>query len=62
VTGDDQSWVLVARFDARKGVLSLDKTFHERGSTVSGISFDRAQWPHGKGGRAVVHGALFGPQ
>jgi len=25
-----------------------------------GISFDRRKWPHGKGGRAIVHGALFG--
>jgi 56kDa selenium binding protein (SBP56) len=62
VTGDDQSWVLVARFDPDKGTLSLDPTFREPGATEPGISFDREQWPHGKAGRAVVHGALFGPQ
>jgi hypothetical protein len=62
VTDDNQSWVLVARFDPGKGTLSIDQTFRDSGSTVPGISFDREQWPHGKGGRAIVHGALFGPQ
>jgi len=62
VTGDNQSWVLVARFDQRKGTLSIDQTFRDPSSTVPGISFDRQQWPHGKAGRAIVHGALFGPQ
>ncbi len=32
VTGMDQSWVLVARFDPDKGTLSLDPTFHEPGA------------------------------
>jgi hypothetical protein len=58
VTGADQSWVLVARFE--KGKLSLDPTFHEPRATEPGISFDRREWPHGKAGRAIVHGALFG--
>lgn len=62
VTGDMESWVLVARFDPEKGQLSLDQNFREPGATVPGISFDRQQWPHGKAGRALVHGALFGPQ
>ncbi len=62
VTGDNQSWVVVARFDPGKGALSIDQTFRDPGSTVPGISFDRQQWPHGKAGRAIVHGALFGPQ
>jgi 56kDa selenium binding protein (SBP56) len=61
ITGDEQSWVLVARFDADKGTLSLDQSFREPGASGPGISFDRQQWPHGKGGRAIVHGALFGP-
>ena len=26
-----------------------------------GIDFDRPVWPHGPGGKANVHGALFGP-
>jgi hypothetical protein len=62
VTGDGGSWVLLARFDPEKGALSLDQTFREPGATLPGISFDRQEWPHGKGGRAIVHGALFGPQ
>jgi hypothetical protein len=61
LTGDDQNWVLVARFDPEKGTLALDQTFREPGTTGPGISFDRRQWPHGKAGPAVVHGALFGP-
>jgi len=61
VTGDEGSWVLVARFDAEKGKLTLDQTFREAGLAVPGINFDREQWPHGKTGRAIVHGALFGP-
>jgi hypothetical protein len=58
VTGAGHSWVLVARFE--KGKLRLDSTFHEPGASVPGISFDRQVWPHGKAGRAIVHGALFG--
>jgi hypothetical protein len=62
VTGDMESWVLVARFDPEKGTLSFDQTFREPGATLPGVSFDRRQWPHGNAGRALVHGALFGPQ
>jgi hypothetical protein len=62
ITGDQGSWVLVARFDTGKGALSLDQSFREPGADKPGISFDRQQWPHGKAGRAIVHGALFGPQ
>ena len=62
VTGDMESWVLVARFDAKKGTLSLDQSFRQPGATAPGISFDRQQWPQGKAGRALVHGALFGPE
>ena len=62
ITGDQGSWVLVAKFDAKTGKLSLDESFHEPGATALGVSFDRQEWPHGKAGRAIVHGALFGPQ
>ena len=62
VTGDMESWVLVARFDAAKGRLSLDQSFRQPGASAPGISFDRQEWPHGKAGRALVHGALFGPE
>ena len=47
---------------AGTGKLSLDESFHEPGATALGVSFDRQEWPHGKAGRAIVHGALFGPQ
>jgi hypothetical protein len=62
ITGDDQSWVLIAKIDPEKGSLIVDQTFREPGAKVAGLSFDRQQWPHGKGGRAIVHGALFGPR
>ena len=61
VTGDDKSWVLVARIDA-EGKLSLDESFLEPGAKFPGISFERQEWPHGTTGPAVVHGALFGPE
>jgi hypothetical protein len=61
ITGDGQSWVLVAHFDPQSGVLSLDDSFREAGANQPGISFVRQEWPHGKSGPAVVHGALFGP-
>ncbi len=62
ITGDMESWVLVARFDSDKGTLSLDQSFREPGAAGPGVSFDRREWPHGQAGRALVHGALFGPQ
>lgn len=62
ITGNDKSWVLVAKFDTEKRSLSLDQSFHEPGSSIAGISFDPYQWPDGKAGSAVVHGALFGPE
>ncbi len=61
ITGDDQSYVLMAHFNANTGSLALDESFREAGASLPGISFDHQQWPHGKGGRALVHGAVFGP-
>ena len=60
LTGDDQNWLLVLLLDPATGALTIDESFHEPGSTTPGISFNRADWPHGKNGPAVVHGALFG--
>jgi 56kDa selenium binding protein (SBP56) len=62
ITGDDQSWVLVARLNSNTGAVTLDESFREPGADSPGFSFDRREWPHGKSGRAVVHGALFGPK
>jgi hypothetical protein len=61
ITGHEQSWLLVARFDQQTGALRLDTSFRDSGSSQPGITFDRQDWPHGKSGPAVVHGALFGP-
>src|SRR5207248_11664850 len=61
ITGHDQSWMLMARFDQQTGALTLDEGFRDPGSSQPGINFDRQHWPHGNSGRAVVHGALFGP-
>lgn len=61
LTGADQNWLLVLRIDPEKGTLSVDPTFYESGAASAGISFDRANWPHGKNGPAVFHGTLFGP-
>lgn len=60
LTGDDQDWLLVMSIDPATGSLTIDKNFHEPGSTTPGITFNRVDWPHGKNGPAVVHGALFG--
>jgi hypothetical protein len=62
LTGADQNWLLVLRIDPETGSLSVEPSFHDPGAAAAaGISFDRADWPHGKNGPAVVHGALFGP-
>ena len=61
VTGNNQSWVLIARIDMKSGKLTLDEKFKMKGSDAFGIDFDRVRWPHGETGKAVVHGALFGP-
>ena len=60
ITGHEQSWLLMARFDERTGTLSLDESFRDPTSSKPGINFARQDWP-GKSGPAVVHGALFGP-
>lgn len=61
ITGSNRSWVLIANFDSRTGKLTLDKKFKTKRADYPGIDFDRVRWPHGETGKAVVHGALFGP-
>ncbi|HKP68693.1 MAG TPA: hypothetical protein VJV05_05375, partial [Pyrinomonadaceae bacterium] len=56
-----RSWVLIVNIDVKTGKLTLDEKFREKGSVHSGIDFDRSSWPHGASGKALVHGALFGP-
>jgi len=60
LTGADQDWLLVLLLDPATGAITMDKSFHEPGATTPGITFNRTDWPHGKNGPAVVHGALFG--
>jgi hypothetical protein len=74
VTGAGESWLLVVDLDPTTGKLTLDETFrnsvanenHPSGQeqlpNASGVNFDRAVWPDGVRGKAVVHGALFGPK
>ena len=48
------------KFEPISGLLSIDTTFHEPGDDQHpGISFDRAEWPHGKTGTGVPHGSVF---
>lgn len=54
-----ESRLLIAKIDAKTGKLSLDETFREKGSAQPGINFDREDWPHGKNGRGIPHGAVF---
>jgi hypothetical protein len=60
ITSDDGAWVLIADVDPATGALSLDETFREAGAARAGLNFDRRDWPHGSGGRAMPHGAVFG--
>ncbi|MEQ9103522.1 MAG: hypothetical protein RIE53_02360 [Rhodothermales bacterium] len=51
VTGMSMSRVDILTFDPNTGTIAPGGP---------SISFDRAEWPHGASGKAVVHGALFG--
>ncbi len=62
VTGNNQSWVLIANIDMKTGKLTIDEKFRSKGSEHAGLDFDRPKWPHGATGKAIVHGALFGPR
>ena len=51
--------VLIVSLDPETGALAFDATFQEPGSTEPGVSFERTSWPHGAGGPARPHGAVF---
>lgn len=57
-TGETRIWMLV--IDSRTGKLAIDESFRDPGSTQPGINFDRLEWPHGKSGKAIPHGTVFG--
>jgi len=56
---DEDPRVLVARFDSVTGALTWDETFRDLATGRLGVSFNRADWPHGAGGSAMPHGVLF---
>ena len=55
VTGGFDSWLAMLKFDDATGKLAIDERFGEGGA----ILFDRADWPHGGKGKAIVHGVVF---
>ncbi len=57
---DEDPRVLLARFDSRTGALTWDETFRDPATGRLGVSFKRADWPHGASGSAMPHGVLFG--
>jgi hypothetical protein len=57
--GDGEERLYVARLDAQSGALSLDERFRDSGSDRPGVSFERAEWPHGRTGAARPHGTVF---
>ena len=54
-----ESRVLLARVNPGTGALGLDTTFTMSAAGELGVDFDRPQWPHGRTGRAIPHGAVF---
>lgn len=59
LTGDNASWVLILKLDKATGKLRIDERFRDSTTGGIGANFDRVEWPHGKTGKAVVHGAVF---
>jgi hypothetical protein len=52
-------WVLLADLNQATGSLELDTTFKAPGAQHVGVYFGRDQWPHGRTGPAIPHGAVF---
>ncbi|MEW5916508.1 MAG: hypothetical protein AB1762_08890 [Gemmatimonadota bacterium] len=51
--------VVIARFDAATGRLSLDERFREDGAAEPGFRMDDKTWPHGGNAKGIPHGAVF---
>lgn len=51
--------VLIARFDATTGQLTLDERFREGGAAEPGFRMDDETWPHGGQAMGIPHGAVF---
>ena len=52
-------WLL--DFDPETGAIAMDSSFHDAGSPVPHVSFQREHWPHGDTGPAIPHGTVFVP-
>jgi hypothetical protein len=57
--GDGEARLFLARLDPQSGALALDGRFRDPGSDRPGVSFERAEWPHGRTGAARPHGTVF---
>ncbi len=51
--------VLLAKFNATTGALSLDERFRAAGSGEVGVRMERVSWPHGGSYDGIPHGAVF---
>jgi hypothetical protein len=51
--------VVMARFNATTGMLTLDERFRAAGGAEPGLRMEGITWPHGGSGAAVPHGAVF---
>lgn len=51
--------VIIAKFDAATGQLTLDHRFRAADSREPGLRMEGTTWPHGGAGAAVPHGAVF---
>lgn len=54
-----QHRVVMARFDAATGALTMDERFRDAGAEVPGVRFEGKQWPHGGNAAGIPHGAVF---
>lgn len=53
--------IMIARFDAATGQLTIDERFREEGASEAGFRMDNKTWPHGGSAKGVPHGAVFSP-
>ncbi len=56
---DGEPRVTIIRLDQATGALTWDDRFHDGDKSKHGVSFTRTDWPHGKEGHVMPHGALF---
>ena len=53
--------IMILNFNKLTGKLSLDEAFGEGDNNGPGLMVDIDEWPHGKTGAALAHGAIFWP-